>query len=145
GKLRLIPERARVVRRIFALAVEGYGLSLIVGELTRARVETWGEGGKGWTKNYVHKILTRRVAVGEYQPTAGGEPEGDPVADYCPAAVDESTFLQAQAALSRRKHRPGPVGKRVATLFGGLVAEAGTGDRLQVSYQGRTRRRILRS
>jgi DNA invertase Pin-like site-specific DNA recombinase len=65
GKLVLIPERARVVRRIFALAIGGYGLGLIVRELTRDGVPTWGEGSKGWTKSYVHKILAGRTVLGE--------------------------------------------------------------------------------
>ena len=42
GKPVLIPDRAKVVRRMFDLAVRGYGLSLIVRELTLAKVPVWG-------------------------------------------------------------------------------------------------------
>jgi DNA invertase Pin-like site-specific DNA recombinase len=136
GRLMLIPERARVVRRMFGLVIGGYGLSLIARELARDGVPTWGEGGKrrskGWTKSYIHKILTSRAAIGEYQPMSHGRPDGGPIPDYYPAAVDEGTWLQVQDALRRRKHQGGRIGEKVATLFGGLLRDATTGDRLLV-------------
>ena len=144
GKLVLIPDRARVVRRMFELALAGYGLGLIVREFERDGIPTWGGGSKGWTKNYVHKILTGRSVLGEYQPTAKGKPDGDPIPDYYPAVVDESTWLQVGASLQRRKHRPGPVKGKAPTLFAGLLRDAAGGDKLQVAQQGRTLRRILR-
>ncbi len=149
GKLMLVPERARLVRRMFELAIRGYGLSLIVRELTTAGVACWGRGGS-WSKTYIHKIMAGRVVLGEYQPIKDGKPDGDPVADYYPAVVDEDTWLQAQAALARRKNKPGPVGKQVAALFSGLIRDARTQDRMFVAWQtrgvkGKTRcrRRVL--
>lgn len=149
GKLALIPDRAAIVRRIFGLAVGGYGLSLIVRELTRDKIPTWGRGVT-WSKAYVHKIITGRVVLGEYQPIRAGKPDGDPIPDYFPAAVDETTWIQAQAALARRKDKPGPVGEKVATLFGGMLRDAATRDRLLIAWQtrgtkdkGRVKRRVL--
>jgi hypothetical protein len=130
---------------MFSLAIQGYGLGLIARELTRDEVPTWGNGSKGWTKNYVHKILTGRVVLGEYQPISKGKKDGEPIADYYPAVVDESTWDQAGASLRRRKHKGGRIGAKVGTLFGGLLHDATTRDKLQVSQQGRTGRRILRS
>ena len=45
GELRLIPARAAIVRRIFALAAGGYGLASIVQRLTAEKVPTMGRGG----------------------------------------------------------------------------------------------------
>jgi DNA invertase Pin-like site-specific DNA recombinase len=144
GKLVPVPERAHVVRRLFELARGGYGLGLIVRELTRDGVPSWGAGSKGWTKRYVHKILKGRAVLGEFQPTTSGKPDGDPIPDYFPAVVDESTFLKVEAALERRKHRPGPIGVKAAALFSGLLRDASTGGKIVVGKQGRTGYRILR-
>jgi len=147
-KLALNPDRAKVVRRIFALTLRGYGLSLVVKELTRDGVPTWGRGG-AWSKAYVHKIITGRTVLGEYQPLRDGKPDGDPLPDYYPAAVDETTWLQAQAAMARRSNKPGPIGQKVATLFGGLLRDAATGDHLRIAWhtggvgKHRRKRRVL--
>ena len=44
GKLVLIPERAAVIKRIFRLTASGYGLSSLVGLLTREGVPAFGAG-----------------------------------------------------------------------------------------------------
>jgi hypothetical protein len=135
GKLVLIPDRAKIVRRMFDLCIKGYGSFLIVRELTNDNVAVWGQSKNGWSRTYVHKILSGRAVLGECQPARQGKPDGDPIPDYYPAVVDESTWLQAQAALARRKGNPGPIGEKVATLFGGLLHDAITGDHLRITWQ----------
>jgi DNA invertase Pin-like site-specific DNA recombinase len=138
GKLVLIPERARVVRKIFDLALSGHGLALIVKHLTDGKTPVFGRG-KAWSKSYVHKILAGRVAVGEFQPLKGGEPDGDPIPNYFPPAVDETTWQQAQAALSRRRDRPGRVGHFVASLFSCLIKDARTRGTMHITHQAQGR------
>jgi DNA invertase Pin-like site-specific DNA recombinase len=151
GKMVLIPDRARIVRNIFTLAIQGYGLALIVKELTREKVPTWGSS-RFWSKRYIHKILKGRSVLGNYQPVRLGKPDGAAVPDYYPAVVDEGTWFQAQKALERRRDKPGLVGEKVASLFSGLLLDAETGDRLRIAWQTqpvrqgrktRTHRRIL--
>jgi DNA invertase Pin-like site-specific DNA recombinase len=141
GSCRPIQERVDVVKRIFSLACSGYGLALIVRELTNAKVATWG-GGAGWSKMYVRSILTSRAVLGEYQPRTRGKPDGPPVPNYYPAVVDEATWLKAQEALASRKGKggrlPGEAGGKTLPLLGGLVRDALTGQRLLVSWQGRS-------
>jgi DNA invertase Pin-like site-specific DNA recombinase len=139
GKLTLIPVRAAIVRRIFHLALQGYGLSLIARELTRDGVPTWGRG-KFWSKTYVHQIITGRNVLGEYQPLRLGKPDGGPIPDYYPAVIDEATWHQAQSALARRKRMPGPIGEKVASLFSGLLRDAATKDVLRIAWQRRVTR-----
>jgi DNA invertase Pin-like site-specific DNA recombinase len=138
GKLVLIPARARVIRQIFNLAVKGYGEFLIVKKLTKDRVAHFGRGN-GWSRAYVHKILTGRAVLGEYQPMTAKKPDGEPIPDYYPRVVDEETWHQAQAALARRKSRSGRAGHKVASLFQGLLHDARTRSRLQIAWrpQGR--------
>jgi DNA invertase Pin-like site-specific DNA recombinase len=97
GSLVLIPERAAVVRRIFAMAASGYGLSSIVATLTADGVPAFGDrvpaldgdgrqrrtrrgkpchsrgeaarfGAGHWVKSQVARILSDRRALGDYQP-----------------------------------------------------------------------------
>lgn len=133
GTFRPIPERVRVVRRMFDLALSGRGLSLIVRALTDDGVPTWGRGL--WSKVYVHKILTGRAVLGEYQPRTAGKPSGDPIPGYYPAVVDESTWERAQAALSARRGTPGRLGHRVASLFTGLLHDAASRGRMLIAGQ----------
>jgi DNA invertase Pin-like site-specific DNA recombinase len=129
GELRLIPERAAAVRRIFELAAAGYGRTRIVASLIREGVPPFGEvrvrehrtrsqfSGR-WTKPYVTLILTDRRALGEYQPAKviEGKPqrsrdrhEGAAIPGYFPAAVTEELFQLARAAEAGRKgHRDVP-------------------------------------
>ena len=149
GKLKPISDRARVVRRMFDLAIKGYGLSLIVRDLTQNNVPVWGSCNRLESKPTSTRSSPGRIVLGEYQPISRGKPDGEPLADYYPAVVDESTWLQAQAGLQRRKEKPGPKGEKVATLFGGLLRDAASGDRLNIAWQTRgpkgklVKRRVL--
>jgi DNA invertase Pin-like site-specific DNA recombinase len=146
GKLRLVPSRAAVVRRMFQMALEGKGLTRIVGELKGT--PAWGRSG-AWSKAYVHKILSGEAVLGVYQPTRGGKPDGDPLPHYFPQVVDEVTWDRVQVLLAGRKDKRGPVGKKVATLFGGLLWDARTRGRMQIAWQTRgpkgkrSKRRVL--
>jgi hypothetical protein len=140
GKLVLVPERARIVRRMFELCLQGYGLSLIVQYLTKRKVPCWGWSKTGvWSKTYVRKILTSPATIGVYQPVKNGQPDGPPISNYYPPVIDHSTFHQAQVALEHRKDMPGnaPSRAKVAALFTGLLMDARTQTRLHVAWQTR--------
>jgi DNA invertase Pin-like site-specific DNA recombinase len=136
GIIQPVPARAKVVREIFRLAIEGSGIALIVRHLTETKVKTWGRGG-AWSKAYVRKIITSRAVMGEYQPTKGGKPDGAPVANYYPVVIDADTWQRAQMALRSRRDKPGRVGPKAVALFSGLLFEAGTGEKLLVVNQTR--------
>jgi hypothetical protein len=147
GELRPIPQRVAVVKRIFALACSGYGLGLIVKQLTNDGVAPMGgkrrrsKDGKDytpeWSKAYVRKILTGRAVLGEYQPRKGTEPEGPPIPDYYPVVVDEETWHRAQGALASRKDKPGRIGAKTVSLFAGLLWDASTTSRMLIAWQTR--------
>jgi DNA invertase Pin-like site-specific DNA recombinase len=136
GVFEVIPERAQVVRDIFRMALDGLGVTLIVRHLTRT-VEPWSRGD-GWTKSYVHRVLTSRTVLGEYQPRVKGRPDGKgAVVGYYPRVIDEDTWTLAQATLSSRRGRPGRVGAKALSYFSGLLWDARTGERVRVSNQSR--------
>jgi hypothetical protein len=131
GKIVVVPDRVQIVKNMFAWCLNGLGLSLIVKRLTESGIPNFGRGSY-WSKAYIHKTLTSRVALGEYQPVHDGKPAGPPILNYYPAIVSEDTWQLAKAALKRRKEKPGPVGKNVATLFGGLIKDARTQSKILV-------------
>ncbi len=132
GKLVLIKEKAKVVRRIFELAITGYGVKATIRELEKAGIKPLvpfhtykGERKPGtWNRTYVGQVLNDRRAIGEFQPRlTDGTPDGDPIPDYYPAVVTEEQWHAARAAAAGRKNRGGRPGKNV-NLFSGLLKDA---------------------
>jgi DNA invertase Pin-like site-specific DNA recombinase len=148
GKLRLIPERAGAVRRIFALAAAGYGLTATVRRLNAEKVPAFGgrqvvldrdgkphyrakEGGRFgsgvWERAYIGKLLKDRRALGEYQYRgADHKPDGDPIPGYFPPVVTQAEFDAARAGASERRQRPGRLGRQI-NPFAGLLRDARDG------------------
>jgi DNA invertase Pin-like site-specific DNA recombinase len=141
GKLVLIAEAARAVRRIFSLCNQGYGVASILRQLAAERIAPISERAEAWGKSYVHRILTSRAAIGEMQPMRGRKAErkneGAPVPDYFPAVVSVEVFEKAQGSLSRRADFRGPIGKKVEKLFAGLLIDASSGTRIWIKKVGR--------
>lgn len=103
GKLRLIPERAKVVRRIFELAASGYGRHRIAQALEAEGIPPFG-GQDKWPSCTIGLILTDRRVLGEYQPrTRSRELDGEPIANYYPVAVTEQKWLAARAGMNQRR------------------------------------------
>jgi DNA invertase Pin-like site-specific DNA recombinase len=121
GELRLIPERAATVRRVFALAAAGYGANRLVKKLQDDGIEPFGRAR--WTRSYLANILSDRRALGEYQPRSRGKVEGEPIKGYYPAAVDEATFYAARAGRAERKRKRGRTSEYV-NVFAGLLKDA---------------------
>jgi DNA invertase Pin-like site-specific DNA recombinase len=149
GTPRLIPERAAAVKRIFRLAADGLGHARIVAALDRDKVPAFGEpvvregrsrpqfSGR-WTRPYVALILNDRRAVGEFQPLAGGKPDGPPLAGHLPAVVSEEEFLLARAGQDRRTvgERGSPRQGRHANVFKGLLRHARDGEGFVLHSKG---------
>ncbi len=138
-----IPNRVRVVRRIFNLAAEGRGAIAIAKSLNADGVPTFGDGkrkAKFWQVSYIKKILANRAVLGEYQPHRMGDgkrrPIGEPVPGYFPAVIDEATFYKAHQGKAERKGRGGRLGERVSNLFSGLLKDARDGSGLVMIDKG---------
>jgi DNA invertase Pin-like site-specific DNA recombinase len=107
GKLRLIPDRAKVVRRIFKLAASGYGRSRIVQALEAEGIPPFC--GEKWAHCSIGFILTDRRALGEYQPRKVSDNKrlknGEVIPDYYPAVVTEQEWLAARAGMGLRRRK----------------------------------------
>lgn len=109
-----------LIKRIFELAVDGYGSTAITLKFNREAIPAFGRSN-GWHESYVTKILKNRAVFGEYQPhrMQSGKriPIGEPIKDYFPAVIDEDTFYLVQEARTARAYNRGPKGPKLANLF----------------------------
>jgi DNA invertase Pin-like site-specific DNA recombinase len=125
-------DKAAMVRRVFALALEGRGAKKVAEVMNRECPD--GLTGRGWEPGYVCFLLRSRSVIGEYQPHQGTcakkggikatrKPVGDPIKGYFPALVSEADFYRAQDALDKRR-RSGGRTKGSPNLFNGLLVNA---------------------
>lgn len=156
NRLVLNRDKAKVVRLMFKLAGRGWGLTMIARKLNkdgvrtfgRQKIATPGQAGKRkdekerkpvvWSAALVHKILTSRATVGEYQPHRGrpGDrvPDGPPIRGYYPPVVDEATFRAARRTLEKNTTlNRGRRGRHV-NLFARLLKDARSGRNLTAHY-----------
>jgi hypothetical protein len=146
GKLVLIPEAVRIVRRVFALSIAGNGNGTICRKLNAERVPTLAAvagkpaAPKKWMRAMVQLLLTSRSVIGEYQPHTGYQrcdrkPVGPPVLNYYPPAVDTDTFFAA--ALARKTREASGRGRpaKHVNLFAGLLRDAVHGGGLSVKRE----------
>jgi hypothetical protein len=130
-----IPERAAVVRRIFELAIGGMGSYAIANYLDERKVPTFTQS-ENWDHTTIDYMLRNRATYGEYQPKsfAGGHkkgiPNGPPVPDYYPAAIDRKTFETAQIARKQNLANRGRKGNDLANIFAGLTRCAYCGSKV---------------
>ena len=138
-----IPERCRVVKKIFELSRDGMGTESIAKRLNEKGVKSWRKN-KGWHPSYVSKILHNRSVLGEFQPHKIVElddgkrrqPCGEPVPNYFPKIIDEKLFYQVQERLKRKRAVGGKAGK-VNNLFGGVAKCGYCGSSMQFIDKGR--------
>ncbi len=128
-KIVLIPEKAKIVKEIFALSLKGFGRDWIVRHLNRTYPNCKFSRANHFYSSYVGDILTSRAAIGEYQPhrllydDAGKKqrvPDGEVIKGYYPAVIDEKTFYAVQSAFKGRYKGGGPVQKGTINIFQGM-------------------------
>lgn len=103
GTYHVIEEKAALVRRIFAMAANGYGLLRIAKILTDEGVPLLGNG-KHWYHTTIRHITGNRAVLGEYQPhilewvdgKKVSHPVGEPIMLY-PPIISEALFDQVQS------------------------------------------------
>lgn len=134
-------KRVEIVERIFAETVQGLGRRAIAKGLNRdGKLSFLSQ--TGWQPSSVAKIIHSRAVMGEYQPHKRNEdgrrePDGDPIKGYYPIVIDESLWLQANAAVTvRRKDAAGRAQAEVANLVRGL-ARCACGGRMLFLNKGK--------
>ncbi|PWG03365.1 recombinase family protein [Sphingosinicella humi] len=149
--LRLIPERAKLVRRIFELTIEGLGQHKIAETFNREGLAPWGRG-KHWHRSYIAKILSNPAVIGTFQPQTLEYEDNrkvrkplEPVQGYFPAAVPEALWKEVQAlqasqrAPTRGRHARSAISNILAGLAtcptcGGTATRVNKGKRSVPSF-----------
>lgn len=100
--LSLIPEHTSTIKRIFEMAINGYGYSKIAQILDNEGIKT--PRGSRWRPSYLQHILRNRAIMGEYQPhRMDGKqrvPDGEPIPNYYPAIVPPRRITQHREPLT---------------------------------------------
>ncbi len=126
---KLIPERAQVVKRIFADTLSGAGQNAIAKSLNEEEVPVFGRGSQ-WHRSYIAKILRNPSVVGTYVPHRIEYVNGTrkriplaPIENYYPPVVQQQAFEDVQAlgrgGLSPRRGRNAK--RPIQNIFGGLA------------------------
>lgn len=145
GKVKLIPERATVVRRMFALAAGGVGMIGIAKRLNSEGVPRFGPSAN-WNPSTIYKVLHNRACLGEYQPytkRGGRKKDGDPIAGYFPAVVTEAEFWAANQGIKSRDGGGGRNVKKGHNPFAGLLWDARDGDKVYIAGRSSEKRHML--
>ena len=139
----LVPERAALVERIFALTVQGVGQHKIAETLNREGVKPWGSATH-WQRSYVSKILGNPAVIGTMTPHLMDHDGAvkrrralDPLEGYYPAAVSRETWshvraLQEAGAATRGRPAVSPV----SNMLAGLAACPSCGGRMTRVQKG---------
>jgi DNA invertase Pin-like site-specific DNA recombinase len=148
GEWKIEPKTAAAVRRIYSMAVAGYGLTTITKKLNAENVQAAGRAGH-WPRSYVAKILSNPAVIGVYQPyTRRGtdrRPDGDPVPNYYPSLITEQEWYAARAGLVGRRGKAGRPPKDNLNIFAGLLRDARDGGSVQLVNKGAKGGRVLTS
>jgi hypothetical protein len=118
------PEKTEIVRQIFKASISGLGGYTIAKQLNAKRVPSFGPSPK-WDQSTIHNMLRNRATIGEHQPKRirNGKrvPDGDPIPEFYPAAIDESLFRAAQVARQNNlASGRGRKGRLLTNLFRGI-------------------------
>lgn len=139
--------KADIIRAMFALALDGHGLTYITREANR-RWEGIGRTAH-FARGTVNKILHNEQTIGIFQPHKTTdddsrktgkrrEPVGKPIRGYYPAIVDETTFYAVQKMLRSRKLTGGPSAKYL-NVFQGVIFNADDRSPMVIGNKGNGR------
>lgn len=121
----VIPERVKVVKRIFQMSRDGIGNSTICKTLNEEKVPTFSDKTNGWQVSYIQSIFKNRCVYGELQLKLHREGKRTPVEvipNYYPGIISKEEWLLAASSRATRRTRGGvSKGKNLANLFSGLL------------------------
>jgi DNA invertase Pin-like site-specific DNA recombinase len=130
-------DRKLVVERIFAMCIDGFGMDRIAVALNSEAVPPFGRG-KGWSDDYIAKIVKSRLVRGEMAiaevTERGRRKTGQSVKRY-PEVISEAVWLAANDAVRARHRSGGRYTARIVNLFSGLSVCALCGGRMRVIPQ----------
>jgi DNA invertase Pin-like site-specific DNA recombinase len=122
----VVPEKVKVVRRIFDLCLAGHGVKAIEG-MMRGTPSITNSRRSTWNGRFVYVLLTNKSVLGHKLEANTGKYSDKKV---YPQVIEEETFYAAAAKLKERKKLTFHVDRRSKNLFTGLVRCSKCGSRL---------------
>lgn len=110
--------KAKVVQRIFDLALSGVGTPTIARRLNEEKVPTM-QRAAFWTFGVVNAILKNASVTGLYTPKKAA---AAPIPDYYPRIISDAQFFQVRDHLQKRLWVRGTNSRRVLNLFSGICS-----------------------
>lgn len=107
-----IPERVAIIKRIFQLAIDGYGSYTVAKKLNAEGVPGITERRATWSSGGVSKILVNRAVMGEFEfktrdkKTNKPVPTGNVIPDWYPQIIEPDMFHHARAVITSRATLP---------------------------------------
>jgi DNA invertase Pin-like site-specific DNA recombinase len=140
GKIIAIPERAAVVKRVFALTAGGMSSSRIARLFNKEQIPTWRPKTKMWLSCRVRGLIRGTAALGTLTPTDKAKKMGTKYAlvGYYPTLISEELAAEARASLVANRSGVGRVaqGIRPINILRGLLFHRDKWLRFQVNQNG---------
>ena len=117
----VIPDRVKVVQKIYKMAREGHGYTKIIQTLNKDKIPPIRSSA--WAVSTVQTLLHNKAVIGECQPyrmSGTGSrrtPDGPPIKHYFPAIIEEKEFYVIQS----KKGVRGPLTFYCRNLFTGMT------------------------
>ncbi len=100
GHYEIIPERAKLIRRICKLISQGVSKQSVANLLNEEGIKPWGRG-KQWHGSYIDKIRCSIALIGQYQPhqivRGKREPIDNIITNYFPRIITNELFTLVSA------------------------------------------------
>lgn len=124
-RFEFIEDRVEIVKRIFKMAKDGYGNSLIVKTLNNEQIAPFSKKTDGWQTSYIQKLLSNPAIYGEV--TLKLQRDGEStvykvIPNYYPALMSYSEWSDINLLRAGRKTQRGTNrGENISNLFSGLL------------------------
>jgi DNA invertase Pin-like site-specific DNA recombinase len=137
---KVIPDRAEIVRSVFADASAGKGSFQIARAMNQSNIAPFGNGN-GWHESFISRLLTNRAVLGEFQPhrliDGKRRPEGEPIKAYFPRIISDDVFAFVEAGRSARRNRgSGRNGRNNINLFSRVATCGYCGGKMRIIDKG---------
>lgn len=143
GAYKVMPERAKIVQRIFRECIGGLGIGGITKGLNRDTVPGFSRRSdkpSAWTAIQVSHILRHKATFGLKIPGSfvGKKrvKDEEPITGFFPPVIEEATFWAAQAAMKGRNRTGGKAHSASANVFTGLIFDGEDDSRWSMITQG---------
>ena len=146
-KFEVKPDAEKTIELIFRKTLDGMGSYALVRYLHKHKIKNLGTSPK-WNCTYIHRLLTSRAILGEFQPYTRTnhkrQPAGDPVPNYYPPVKSVVKYFdRVQEVLATCVNWHGKAGRwGAANLFTGILTDANNGENLVLRAKTKKRRLV---